>query len=379
MSEDRLITVAIYTYEKAQIIKGILENEGITVAIQNVNLIQPVVSSGVRIRIRENDLPLALKILENSPVFEDLLQNKTSENRENQILVPVDFSDYSIKACRTAFTVAGSLKAKVVLLHTYLIPDFMSMLSATSVFSIEAVNDNDMEMYKEIRRQAEQDMKKLLEALNKEVKLGRLPDVEVEPVWKDGIPEDEIYRYAKINRPLLIVMGTRGKGRKESDLIGSVTAEVFESACVPVLAIPENVPFVGFENVKSIAFFTNFDQQDLLAVDTFMRLFAAFRFSVHFVHIQSQKDVWDDVRLSGMKDYLEKHYAGYEVSCSLIKKEDDLLDELESFVEKEKVDLLAMTTRRRNVFARLFNPGLAHKMIFHSDTPLLVIPASGNV
>ena len=87
MSEDRLITVAIYTYEKAQIIKGILENEGIPVAIQNVNLIQPVVSSGVRIRIRENDLPLALKILENSPVFEDLLQNKTSENRENQILV----------------------------------------------------------------------------------------------------------------------------------------------------------------------------------------------------------------------------------------------------------------------------------------------------
>lgn len=73
MSEDRLITVAIYTYEKAQIIKGILENEGIPVAIQNVNLIQPVVSSGVRIRIRENDLPLALKILENSPVFEDLV------------------------------------------------------------------------------------------------------------------------------------------------------------------------------------------------------------------------------------------------------------------------------------------------------------------
>ena len=85
MSEDRLITVAIYTYEKAQIIKGILENEGIPVAIQNVNLIQPVVSSGVRIRIRENDLPLALKILENSPVFEDLLQNKTSENRESDI------------------------------------------------------------------------------------------------------------------------------------------------------------------------------------------------------------------------------------------------------------------------------------------------------
>ena len=63
MSEDRLITVAIYTYEKAQIIKGILENEGIPVAIQNVNLIQPVVSSGVRIRIRKMICRAPLKFL----------------------------------------------------------------------------------------------------------------------------------------------------------------------------------------------------------------------------------------------------------------------------------------------------------------------------
>lgn len=83
-------------------------------------------------------------------------------------------------------------------------------------------------------------------------------------------------------------MGTRGKGRKESDLIGSVTAEVFESACVPVLAIPENVPFVGFENVKSIAFFTNFDQQDLLAVDTFMRLLPR-SVSVCILYISSRR------------------------------------------------------------------------------------------
>ena len=52
MEDDKLITLAIHTYEKAQIIKGILESEGIPVVIQNVNLVQPVVSSGVRIRKR---------------------------------------------------------------------------------------------------------------------------------------------------------------------------------------------------------------------------------------------------------------------------------------------------------------------------------------
>ena len=43
---DKLITVAIHTYAKALILKTMLENEGIQVVINNVNLIQPVVSAG---------------------------------------------------------------------------------------------------------------------------------------------------------------------------------------------------------------------------------------------------------------------------------------------------------------------------------------------
>ena len=64
--EDKLVTLAILTYAKAQILKNVLENEGIETYIHNVNQIQPVVSSGVRVRIKESDLPHALKITESS-------------------------------------------------------------------------------------------------------------------------------------------------------------------------------------------------------------------------------------------------------------------------------------------------------------------------
>ena len=47
--EDKLVTLAIHTFEKAQILKTILETEGIEVYIHNVNQIQPVVSAGVRV------------------------------------------------------------------------------------------------------------------------------------------------------------------------------------------------------------------------------------------------------------------------------------------------------------------------------------------
>ena len=59
--EDKLVTLAILTYAKAQILKNVLENEGIETYIHNVNQIQPVVSSGVRVRIKESDLPHALE------------------------------------------------------------------------------------------------------------------------------------------------------------------------------------------------------------------------------------------------------------------------------------------------------------------------------
>ena len=55
--EDKLVTLAIHTFEKAQILKTMLETEGIEVYLHNVNQIQPVVSAGVRVRIKESDLP----------------------------------------------------------------------------------------------------------------------------------------------------------------------------------------------------------------------------------------------------------------------------------------------------------------------------------
>ena len=47
MKKDRLITLAIHTYPKALILKGVLESQGIAVVIQNVNLLKPVISPGV--------------------------------------------------------------------------------------------------------------------------------------------------------------------------------------------------------------------------------------------------------------------------------------------------------------------------------------------
>ena len=62
--EDKLVTLAIRTYQRAQMIKSVLEQEGIETVIHNLNLENPEMAVGVRVRIREKDLPRALKIVE---------------------------------------------------------------------------------------------------------------------------------------------------------------------------------------------------------------------------------------------------------------------------------------------------------------------------
>ena len=85
MGACRLITLAIHTYEKALALKTILEREGVVAVLNNVNLANPSISSGVRVRISESDLPLALRIVENPDVFKS--NDQHSEKSIGTIIV----------------------------------------------------------------------------------------------------------------------------------------------------------------------------------------------------------------------------------------------------------------------------------------------------
>ncbi|HSM47843.1 MAG TPA: universal stress protein, partial [Draconibacterium sp.] len=82
-------------------------------------------------------------------------------------------------------------------------------------------------------------------------------------------------------------------------------------------------------------------------------------------------DGWDMARLEGMKDVLHEKYKGIEFACHLIVGR-NTLESLENYMKEEKVDIISLTTHKRNMITRLFNPSLAKRMIFHTQTPLLV-------
>jgi len=371
--EDKLVTLAIYTFEKAQILKTMLETEGVDVYIHNVNLIQPVISSGVRVRIKESDLPKALSIIESSQwLKEDVDEAKEAAKREKKILIPIDFSDYSLKACCFGFNYAHSIQAKVILLHTFFTPLSASAIPFGDTITPYQVDDD--ELISHMSEKAKADMEKFVKQIKNKIANKELPDVKFTQAIEEGVPEEEIMRYSKMENPILIIMGTRGKNKKDLDLIGSVTAEVIEMSRVPVFAVPENTHFSKIEEIQKIAFATSFDQKDLVAFDNLMKVVRYFGFEVYFIHVSEKADAWDEVKLAGIKEYFKKQYPALKSSYHIIDSSDTLVG-LDNFIKKNQIDVLALSNHKRNLFSRLFNPSIARKMIFHSDTPLLVLKA----
>lgn len=374
-AKGKLITVAIHTYERATILKALLEKEGIETIIHNVNLSEPVISSGVRVRIYEKDLPLALKIIEQSPILNSDLgtQKKTVVAVPANILIPIDFSEYTYKACKIGFNFAKRLGGKVTLLHSYVSMNFSGSLPFNSDgYNSEIANIEDNRELEKITRDK---MNTFAKRIKEEIENGNLPEVEFKSNITEGVPEDSILDVAKQIKATLIVMGTRGKDKKEIELIGSVTAEVLDAGKYPVFTIPEDISIDRVDDIKNVVFFSNLCQEDLISFDIFIRLFNGKPLNVTLIPIIEKKISNIDLRINATLEYFKEHYSECVFS---IKNFSDtkFINEFEKYVVQDGIDLIIIPNKKRNIFARLFNPSIAHRMLFHTDTPMLVVPYS---
>ena len=368
----RFITVAIHTYDHAIKLKKLLESEGIEVCLNNVNLDAPVVSAGIRVRIKESDLPLALRIIENPDIFSS--GESEPHDKPHSVLVPVDFSDYSLRAAAMAFSVAGMHGAEIVLIHTYIDPATGANMQLTNALKFDLVTDT------EVRRQVEQTAQTQMDHFVKKLKAlirdGLIPPVKFSTRILEGVPEDVIDDYSKLNNPYIIVMGTRGASRKADEMIGSVTAEIVDKCRVTVLAVPE--PFdVKPKMAENVLFFSNLVQEDILALDTFARIFPNSGATVTVVPMPDRRkflpERLTESNLNTLIEYCNKNFPSLHFVAPPFVP-DQHFATLPDLAETLKADLIVVPNRkRRNALARMINPALPRKLVMSSDLPMLII------
>jgi len=369
---DRLVTLAVHNYSRAQVLKSRLNAEGIECYLKNVNLIHSAVPGGVKIRVHEDDMEQALRIVEkvNDEYRKEDMKHEASGAKVQRIMVPVDFSRYSKNACQYAIGLAEKLNAEIKLLHVYYNPVVNSMpMTDTYYYQV-----NLDEIIRDIELRAKERMEQFYKDIQDQIEQQGLKNVRVDYALIRGITHEEILFQTEEYNPDVIIVGTRGKGEKPGDLIGGVTRKIIEQASVPVLAIPEGSDYNGISNIN-IMYVTEFDDSDYKAIRKLMSIVSPFSVRLYCVHISTpESNKFDQVKMDSLKSHIQEEYSHQLFECDLIEEEDKLKG-IQDFIDQKQIDILSLVTHKRTLIERLLNPGIERKLIFQSNVPLLVFHA----
>lgn len=368
--KENLFKIATTTYSRAILVQSILESEGFECYLSNVNLIQPLISSEVNVNIRESDVEQCISLVAS------LLKKHGSEKEKaliklrkiRRILVPVDFSGSTTSIVSFALRLAEKFKAEIMLQHVFFIaPLNEASLEGTLIYSQGAYSSDQI---------LESDARSKTEKLAKEIKLSikeqNISGVRIKWQVQLGTPAESILHYCESYQPGIIVMGTHGGGQSFESIFGSTTHRVVREASVPVLAIPENLNEKAFGTFNSILYSTDFEEFDFKAIRKLINICSPFNAKIFCTHFDCEDtNPVDKFKMEELKNYFINEFPNQNFNFDIILCK-ELVSGIQEYTEKHNINIISLTTHKRNVFMRWLIPSVTKKILFNTKIPLLV-------
>ena len=267
------------------------------------------------------------------------------------ILLPTDFSDSAENALKYALYLAKKTGATLTLLNvTYPSP-------------------GNSTMHRNIRDILKNDSKKALIELESKIKIDPANEgVKVKTVSKYGTLNVQIQAVVQDLDIDLIVMGTHGATGLKELIFGSNTATVIEEVTdCPVLAVPYKAPL---HELNKIVFATTYSFNNIEVLKELSAMADILGATIQILHVRTPKDSTKEAIVEEFKQKLKTEIPQGNFAFHEIEHE-DVVEGLQQYVTAEKIDLLAMGTRKRGFFGSFINKSLTKTAAFHTSIPLL--------
>ena len=271
-----------------------------------------------------------------------------------KIIIPIDFSEHSEYALKTAAKLAKKHKAELLVLHMLEMSDIM--LSAS-----DGLQNQKAAFFLQL---AEQKFNKFLDK-------DYLSDVKITPLIKHFKVFSEVNNIALKQDADLIVMGSHGTNGLAEFFVGSNTERVVRNANIPVLVVKNNVSDVNFD---VIAFACDFSEETIKPYLHAVNMFDNVGAKVYMVHVNLPNEKF----MSSLE--IEKKVVNFfaKAEGSLGKLEDvqyvsdyTVEDGILNCANKIGADLIVMPTHGRKGLAHFFEGSIGEDVANHSTLPVM--------
>ncbi len=271
-----------------------------------------------------------------------------------KILIATDFSKVSKNAINYGVEIAKLESSKIVLIHVMSLP----------------VITSETQMYMLPIDEMKRDCEKLLEQAKEKIIFKNGIDLNIECICIVGFVVEEINRYANKNKIDLIVMGMHGAGYLTEILIGSTTTSVISEAKCPVLAIDEKVKFKSIKKiVLAFDYIDTTNKAILNPLKEFVNIFNSHVYILNVINNLNDTPTISEA-VTGIK--LDRTLSDINHSYHYINNA-DVVDGINDFIAKQKMDMVVMIPRKHSFFKNMFNEQKTKKVAFNLNIPLLTI------
>jgi len=369
---NKLITVATLEHiNQADMMKGWLYSAGIESYILDHGLsveAATLMEGQYELQVCECDVPKALDIIGSGNISHkpDYASNDSGNLLIKKILVPVDFSSCSLNAAYYAVQVAQQKGAEITLIHVYFNP-VTSPISYDHFYSFPA---NIAETFTEIADIAGESMKEFKIKLDAFMDGYDISDVKVKTELIGGTAEEVIPDFAKAGLYDIMIVGIHGKENSDN-WYGSLMTEIINKAGIPVMAIPGKAVYKD-SVFKRLMYATNFDKSDGIAIKKLIEISKPLEIHISVVHIDVTSD---NPFINYDLTHFKEKYIG---NVDQVKMDFDLIVNknkargIENYITDNEIDIIAVTSHKRNIITSLFKPSLTKELLFRLDIPILI-------
>ncbi len=188
-----------------------------------------------------------------------------------------------------------------------------------------------------------------------------------------GAPDLALIEYSK--QADMIVMGTTGRGNIGKKFFGSVSIEVSKNGHCPVIFVPKEAEYRGFNQVL---YASDFDSLHTLSVRQAASFAKRFDGQIHFVHVGSG----GEQGLETQRKVFELDYGTANPDRPFIFSKmvsDDIAGSLYEYSFYHHIDLLVFVTHQRNFWDNILHKSISNVALLSSDLPVLIIHADDDL